>query len=507
MPSPQEFPFRLQPLSHQLAEFCANAETPYRAIFWDQGTGKSKLTIDTAYQLYRNRYIDAVVVVAPNGVHRNWASDEIPKHCPEAALPLTRTAFYQSPKADTKWHQRQMDELLKHKGISWLMMSYDGVMTEKGNAFLSKFLRQRRCLFILDEAHNVKGAGAKRTIRLVSKGVYAPFRRILTGTPVAQGPFDIYSQMKFLDKDFWKRHGFDSFQVYKKHFGVWFTAAECQDLHGYDPGFDKLLGYKNLDQLNEILAPYSTRVLKDDVLDLPPKLYTKRYFELTPEQIRLYEALKEEFYVEAMGGVVEAPLAIVRLMRFQQILCGYVPVEVFDEDGASEKLLCDLESGNPRLELFKETAQDISQKTIVWAKHTRDIDKLVELLRGMGGNVVRYDGTCSDDEAADASEQFKTGNAQWIVANPQKGKEGLTWNMAHEVVYYNNSFKLLERLQSEDRAHRIGLKHSVRYTDFVGQYSRGEKVFETVDHHIVKNLRNKFDIASQINGDTLREWI
>lgn len=493
---------RTVPFQHQAAEHDDHWATEARAIFWEMGVGKSKVIVDRAGALFTAGRIDAVVTLAPPGVDRNWATDEIPSHMPEGLQEETLVHVWRTSSAGTKWHARAAESLVKHKGLAWLTMSYDAIMTTAGKTFLWKLLRHRRALFVADESHSIKSAGAKRTIRTIAAARYAPFRNILTGTPIAQGPFDVYSQVKFLDDEFWEREGFGGYTAFKNHFGIWFRRADCQELHGYDPGYDKLKGYRNLDQLQEILKKISTRLTKAEALDLPPKVYSRRYYELTPEQTRLYQALKEDFYAETMGGtLVEAPLAIVRLLRFQQICCGYVGT---DDDEEPYELL---PGKNPLLASVAEWAEGLGEKTIIWCRFTKDIELVADMLRAKGGEAVKYYGGQTGDENADASEQFKRGNAQWIIANPQKGATGLTWNMAHHVGYYSNSFRLLDRLQSEDRAHRIGTAHTVDYTDFVGQMVVGEKVLQTVTHHIVKNLRSKFDIATKITGDTLREWI
>lgn len=150
-------------------------------------------------------------------------------------------------------------------------------------------------------------------------------RRILTGTPISVGPFDLYSQIRFLDEYFWKNKGIHGTVEFRNYFGRWFTAADCKKLHGYDPGYDKLIEYQNLDKLSEWITEISDRVVKDDVLDLPPKLYSKRYFEPTREMKAAYEQLQEELMIEIGDQLITAELPIVMLLRLQQISCNYVP--------------------------------------------------------------------------------------------------------------------------------------------------------------------------------------
>ncbi len=277
------YEFKTIPFDHQRELFDRTRGMEVYGVLWEQGCGKSKPMIDTAASLYEAGEIDAVLVVAPAGVERNWITDEIPDHLPDRLAPSTHSMFWQTRKAATKWHASNFDTLVKYKGLSWFCISYDGFMSERGKKAVWRFLRRRRCLYILDESDDIKTPKAKRTKSVVASGKYAPFRRILTGTP-ADKPFDMYSQLRFLDPGIWKRLDMENFYAFKHHFAEWFTRSEAQEALGYDPGYDKLIGYKNLDELAAIIAGCSDRVLKDDVLDLPDKLYTKIWFDMTPKK-------------------------------------------------------------------------------------------------------------------------------------------------------------------------------------------------------------------------------
>lgn len=485
------YEFHTQPFPHQKETFENSKDLSAYAILWEQGCGKTKLAIDNACYLFEKGEINAVLVVAPSGVHRNWLTDELPTHVPTRLRSQIRARVWESSKAKQVGFKANLQELLKEGGFSWLFISYDGFMTETGKTFVWNFLKKRKCFYVIDEAHNIKTPGAKRTKSIVASSKYAPYKRILTGTPVAQGPFDIYSQLKFLDDDFWKSHGFSNYSTFKFHFGEWWTRQQSVQNVGFDPGYDKLLRYRNIDQLQKILASASSRITKDTAgLNLPPKLYTQRYYELIPEQRRVYNQLVSEFVaVLENGQVVEANLAITRLLRLQQIICGYVQTD-------AEEPIQQIGDKNPRLDCLEEIISGLYQPAIIWARFTKDIDQIMDLL---GNKAVRYDGKLTEDEAAESKRRFQAGEVQFFVGNPQKGKEGITLIQAKTVIYYSNSFKLIDRLQSEDRAHRIGQNDAVTYIDITAP--------KTVDEHIVKALRNKFDIATQITGDQLKDWL
>lgn len=484
------YAFKTEPFAHQREVFESSRDLKSFAIFWEQGTGKTKLAIDCASADYLDKKIDAILVVAPPGVERNWISDELPVHMPDAVRAEAMISLYQTKKAGTKYHKFELERLLKHKGVAVLCVSYNAFTTDKAKKFIWRFLQRRRVFYILDEAHSIKTPSAKRTISIVASGVYAEKRRILTGTSVPEGPFDAYSQIRFLDENFWKRANLGTAAEFRQHFGVWRTAEDVKREKGYDPGYDQLVDYKNLDQLQAMLKSLSSRVLKEDVLDLPPKVFSKRYFEMTDEQRRLYEELKEDYITTLGDKTISAELAIVRLLRFQQIVCGYVQTDL-DEPRTL------LPSGNPRLGLMEDLRDAIPEQTIVWARFREDINQLEDMLGK--DKVARYDGALSDDECEQNKFAFQRGDKQWFVATQAKGKEGLTLNMAHHVVYYSNTFRFLDRSQTEDRAHRAGLKHSVDYIDLI--------CLGSVDEHIVSALRSKMDIFTKITGDKLREWI
>lgn len=515
-----DYPFKTTPFRHQLEEWTRNRDESARAILWEQGTGKSKLILDTAAWLWLQGRIDGVLIVAPNGVHRNWVEQEIPAHVPDTILEISRAFHYQAPRAPTKWHQRLVGAVIGHQGLAWLTISYDAMMTAAGRRAVNGMLDTRRVLYVLDESHNIKSPQAKRTKSILLTSGRAPFRRILTGTPIAQGPFDAYSQVKFLDPTYWDKWGLSTFTTFRANFGMFEriynphirksfneSTGRWEHCHG---GYAKVLKeYRNLDQLQEMLAPISSRVTKDDVLDLPPKLYEKRYITMTTDQARLYKQMREEFVVWLDGGdPVVAELAITRLLRLQQITCGYVPTDEVHT----------IQGPNRRLDALCAIIEEAQHKVIVWARFQMDITLILEAMRERGIPAVRYDGQVDDDERAEAVARFQGErptyqNGQVIgrepvpegeqvkvfVGNPAAGATGLTLTEARTVVYYSNSYKLIDRLQSEDRAHRIGQSNSVLYVDLIAE--------DTIDEQIVEALRNKRDVADQITGDKLKSWL
>jgi hypothetical protein len=499
------------PYPHQSVEFRDHWKDRARGLLWDMGLGKSKEVIDQAGALIEAGEINAIVIVAPDGVHRNWITDEFPTHCPDRLLGKMRMHCYQTEKAQTKWHQAACEALLAHEGVIVVAMSYDAVCTEPtystdkdsgkrtmiwrgGKRFLWEILQNRKVLYIADEARRIKNPTADRTKVVTKSAKFAPYRRLLNGTPVPNGPFDIYSQMLFLDENFWKPHGISTFGAFKNMFGI-FQPASVRGPGGVLRQFNQLVAYKNLPLLQRILGTMCSRLLKEDVLDLPPKVFSRRTFELTAAQWEVYRALESDLMATLeTGELVTAPLAITRLLRFQQITSGYVPV-----DDPSGEPIHEIGKTNPRFDDLHECLEDIPGKAIVWCRFNRSVDHAMNVCELLKQKVVRYDGQVTPDQRAEAKELFQKGDAFRMIAKTSTAGEGLTLHAASYAVYCENTFDLAERQQSQDRIHRIGQKHTCNYYDQVA--------LGTVDEKIVKALIEKVDISNQITGDRIREWI
>lgn len=501
-----DFPFKTQPFGdYQLNEFTTYRDSPSRAILWEMGLGKTWAIINQAAYLYETGKIDTLLILAPEGLHKMWIDTQIPKHFPDHLFPKTLLLAYTTAKAANQDHQALCDAALNHKGLLIIAMTYDAAMTDPkrrktssgrrqtiwqgGKRFYWDLLSKRRCMLVADESRRIKNPKAERTKALLKTSPAAPYRRILNGTPVTNSPFDLYSQLKFLNESFWHKHGIGSYTEFRQMFGEYVT--EKIYIGGVLRDIPKLTGYKNLPLLKDILASVSTRYTKDEVLDLPEQLWEKVRFDLTPTQQRLYDELKQEFmtYLDD-GSLITAPLAITRLLRFQQMASGFIPVDDVPDDFRFK----DLPGGNPRLDILAEICEDIPHSALIWCRFTRSIDNVLEMLKKKGLTAVRYDGTMDEEQCAEAVESFQDkGDAQFFVSIASKGGEGLTLTRAMSVVYYENTFSSAERWQSEGRPHRIGQKDKVLYTDLIAN--------GTVDERISDALREHSEVARVVTGD------
>ena len=323
-------PFKSQPLgNHQLEDLERSAELDSFGLFWEMGLGKTWELLNTAAHLHRHYHLTGLLVIAPNGVHENLLGEEAHLHIPDDIR--WRGCTYDTGRSATRKHQALLDPVVTaNKDLNILSMSYDSIRTERGLATAQGFLKTHACLLALDESTAIKTPSAKISKRCANLGKLAPWRRIMDGTPLAESPFDIYYQLKFLEPSFW---------VFKQTFGI-FQPQRARQGHSYN----MQLGYQNLERLQKMIADISSRRLKEDCLDLPPKMYKRATFKLAPRQQELYNEMRRATVAEFTDGrVIEATTALSRLMRLQQITCGYAatveapPVEVEDAPTSPEE--------------------------------------------------------------------------------------------------------------------------------------------------------------------------
>jgi SNF2 family DNA or RNA helicase len=483
-----DYPFKTKPFSHQEKLFLGTRDQTGFCIHWEQGCGKSKLGVDTAAWLYLQGLIDGGVVVAPNGVHSNWRDNELPAHLPDRVMGATRSHVWDSKTAKRSAVKADFKATLEHPGMAWLMMGYGALATEAAKEALADFLTVRRSIMIVDESARIKNPKAERTKALMAIRHLAKYRRSMTGTPISQSPFDFYSQIEWVFPGYWKSKGFGSFTAFKHYFGEWERRKDSMGRQ-----YETLKKCVNLPELGRLVRPISSRVVKADVLDLPPKVYRIMAYDMSAEQKRMYADLKADFVTwlksaDPDSGAVSAEMAITRMMRMQQITLGYVRLDGEDE-------ITDLKD-NPRLDLLGELIEDMgTDQCLIWARYRRDVDKIMGLL---GKRAVKIDGSVAQADRVRAVAAIQGGDTQFFVGTPAAAGEGWTMTAANQTIYYSNSYRLGDRLQSEDRNHRIGQVNKVTYTDIVARGS--------MDRAILRALRMKKNISDIVLGDEKFTW-
>ena len=385
--------------------------------------------------------------------------------------------------AETKTNVDRLIEFLKpsHK-LKFFIINIEALSTEKGKNYLQRLLNVSKSFFCIDESTNIKNRTARRTKACMKLGKLATYRRILTGTPVTQGPLDLWSQMHFLDEFILQ----SSFYAYRNTFCV------IQRRRTSTHSFDEIVGYQRLDELQKILNEHSFRVTKEECLDLPPKLRQIRHIDMTPAQKRMYVILKKRAILELeREKLVTAPLIITRILRLQQILCGFIKYDNKTEEN--------IEGENPRIQELLNVIEETQGNIIIWATYRNSIKLIRDTLSKKFGasKVAAFFGDTKAEDRQGIVERFQSGEIRFFVGQPRTGGYGLTLTKAKTVIYFNNTYDMEVRLQSEDRAHRIGQKDKVLYIDFVCP--------NTLDEKIMKTLNTKKKLADQITGDNWKE--
>ena len=475
-----DYKFKTKPYEHQLKALDMSWHRDTFAYFMEMGTGKTKVLIDNMSMLYDRGKINGALIIAPKGVIGTWFNQELPAH-------LVDHVHFKAVLWQANINEKQQLKLntLFESGedLHILIMNVEAFSTPKGTSFAYKFLASHRSLMVVDESTTIKNPKAKRTKNILKLSKFAPYKRILTGSPVTRNPLDLYSQCEFLNPT---HLGFESYYSFRNRYAEMSTA----NFGGRQVQIVKF--FKNLKELAEKLKYFSYRVLKSECLDLPEKIYMKRTITLTPEQKRLYKQMKETAVAELNHKKVTSAIVLTQLMRLQQITCGHFKAD----DGSVQQI------PNKRMDELLDVLDETEGKCIIWAHWQNDIKYIIEALTEEFGkhSVVDYYGLTSQEDRQKNKDAFQNDSkVRFLVGTPQTGGYGITLTAASNVIYYSNGYDLEKRLQSEDRAHRIGQKKNVTYIDILAE--------DTVDQKIVKALRKKINIASQVMGEELKSWI
>ena len=472
--------FKTKPYAHQLKALEMSYDKKAFAYFMEMGTGKSKVLIDNLAMLYDKGKIDGALIIAPKGVVKTWYEQELPTHLPDHIENVT--VLWQSN--ITKTQREKLESLFEiETAMHILIMNVEGLSTDKGVKFASKFLNSHKTLMAIDESTTIKTPKAKRTKNIIDLGKHAKYRRIMTGSPITKNPLDLYTQCEFLDPYLLD---FASYYAFRNRY------AEMKTMHVRGRSIQVVDRFQNLGELSDKIKNFSERILKEDCLDLPPKVFIKRHVSLTPDQKKIYEQMKKAAMAVLNGKVTTTMTVLTQLMRLHQITCGHFTAD----DGSIQAV------ENNRLNELMNILEEIDGKAIIWANYQLSVGEIIQKIIKVFGedSYVHYYGLTSQEDRQDHIRKFQNDpKCRFLVGTPQTGGYGITLTQANTVIYYSNGYDLEKRLQSEDRAHRIGQTKTVTYVDIIAE--------DTVDEKIVKALRNKINIASEVMGEELKEWI
>ena len=482
-----KYSFKTKPYNHQLAALGAMLNHFKRgekefALLMEMGCGKTKVLIDGSSFLYDNGFIGGILVICPNGVKGTWVN-EIETHMPEHVDRNVITWTGQK----TKKHEEELQSLFITEPakvhLNVLIMNVDAFTTERGRKFADRFLMTRQSLMVVDESTVIKNPSAIRTKAIIKLGFLSRYRVIMTGSPVTKSPEDLYSQCNFLNHELL---GFSSLYT--------FRARHCQmqRLSFGGRSFNKVIGYKNLDELNHKLQKFSYRVLKKDALDLPNQVWMKRIVAMTTEQLDAYMQMKRTALVNLKNETLTTTSVLAQLIRLHQIVCGHMATD----DGRVIGL------PNNRIKELLAILEEHGDKAIIWATYRHDIQEIEKTLQKKYGSrsVVTYYGDTPQNVRQENIQRFQEEEeTKFFIGQPMTGGRGITLTAGSLAIFYSNNYDLEIREQAEARNHRIGTDKKVTYVDLLSE--------GTVDEKIIYSLRNKINLAASVLAEDLRQWL
>ncbi|VVB94237.1 Uncharacterised protein [uncultured archaeon] len=448
---------KTKPYPHQLeaVEFIRGKE--YIPLFDEQGLGKTKIVIDSVLKDIEDGYIDGTLIICKKYLIPTW-EEEILKHSHLKPIILKGTS-------------KELGQ--KFLAFSYFyIINYDAIFSEKER--LKMFLKLRNMAIVLDESQRIKNPEGIATKAINEIKNFSKKRIIITGTPIANKPVDIWSQFYFLDGG--KLLG-DNFEDFKKKYDI--------DLREEIPLSERT---KILESLRDIINNVSIRRLKADVLELPEKKFEDAYVQLKGKQLEIYTKLKDELIleIESLEGnkiIDESSNILKKLLRLTQIASNpklvipefeETPIKFLELDKLLEKLL------------------NSNEKVIVWSSFNGNIRTLKNRYAKYGASML-FGEIPIDDRKKIVNNFQKQAENKIIIANPAAAKEGLTLTAANNAIYIDRNFNLVDYLQSQDRIHRISQTKTCKIIKIQAK--------DTIDEYIDEILYKKQKIAQFLQGD------
>ena len=478
-----------KPREKQLEAYELSKDLSAYALFMRMRTGKSKVALDTGCYNYIKGRINAIVIIAPKGVHAKWVKEDLPKDIPdyiEYEAAIWRSGNKKAIQECEDLFKR--GEQLRIVAINIEALSRTGSDAEK---FLVRFLNATDSLMVIDESHTIGNPDAKRTKLVLKLGDKAKMRRVLTGTSTGGDIFKLYSQMSFLDTDIFGQSYFSFKHTYAdilpdnhptivaiRARGARFTPTiAAKDENGHTM-------WKNLDKLKEIMAPWSFTCRLEDCTDLPPTIYSKQLYELETKQRKVYDELKKKARVDFEDDSCTVAHKMTLLLRLQQVLSGFLPSDT--EDGMIS--LFAKPEDNPRVKallVLLDSLEEEGEQAIIWC---RFVPEILMLQKVLGDKCFTMYGATKNRE--EIKDRFMAGERPYIVANVAVGGTGLDYSGIYTMIYFSNDFNFTNRDQSEARPLHVGQNKPLLIIDMEAE--------DTVDQQIVSSMNNKRDVSVQM---------
>lgn len=463
---PDGIKFHLEPFEHQKKALALCLKNKSFGLFMEMGTGKTKVIVDLLGQIKDELVYHPALVICPVSVMENWKR-EAEKNQPDLRVrvlsgtmdqkkttllggPINLTHLY-VVNYESAW---RMEDDLKKLNIETL---------------------------ILDESTKIKHRATKQAKAIIRLGDRTKRRYIMSGTPMANSPLELFNQFKFLDPNIFGTN----FYVFRDRYAM---------MGGYNNY--QVIGYKNLDELGRKIAGASFRVTKDECLDLPDKIFKEYRIPMEAKLRKVYSAMADELVTEVAGNTIAAASVLAKLTKLRQITSGFV----YLEDGAVSQI-----EDQPKLNQLKEILEELAQghhKIIIWGIYNHELTLIEREVQKIFGDDswVRLDGSVLATKRQDMIDRFQTDHTcKVFIGQQHAGGLGITLTAADYCIFYSNDYSPEIRLQCEDRAHRIGQKKNVTYIDLI--------VKGTIDSTIKAMLKKKTDLSKQIDTLSLTEVV
>ncbi|WXG45708.1 MAG: DEAD/DEAH box helicase [Candidatus Atabeyarchaeum deiterrae] len=452
-----DFSSKTEPLEHQIEATDYVSTHNDVPLFDEQGLGKSKIVIDALCRNMKEKTIDGALIICKKSLLYMW-KDEIEKHSNLLPVVLDGSRMQRGRMLTTYGH--------------FYIANYESLIQE--TEFIELLLRQRRFAMVLDESQKMKNPKSKTARAVISLRSLVAKRIIITGTPIANRPEDLWSQFYFLDGGVLLGDDFDAFQ---KRFKVDLKGA--QDMSQFE---------LSLKSLRETLRPVSIRRTKD-VLELPEKTFENVTAELAPKQRIAYDKARSELYYEISnsdGEKIEEEIDnyLVKLLRLTQIASnpGLLNIQYNEEPG--------------KFKVLNRLVRDVverKEKAILWTSFIGNIRTLRNRFKEFGAQML-FGEIPIMDRLNIVKKFMNEERCKLLIANPAAAKEGLTLTSANNAIYVDRTFKMDDYLQSQDRIHRITQTKPCKVFKIIAK--------DTIDEYTDEILEKKELIAKYTLGDT-----
>lgn len=464
--------YKIEPWAHQLRAIEAAKDLPQYALFFEQGTGKTATLINILrHKFDHHRHIMPTLILCPQIVTENWKR-ELLANSDIGAGDICILRGELSKRLDL------MDCEVLPGDPKIVITNYESLYMNKLFAKLEKWAPS---IVVLDESQKIKNHTTKRTKQCLKLGQQATYRYILSGTPIINSQFDIFSQFLFLDKG----ETFDAdYKKFRTKYFVDYNAGRPPQ--SYFPDWRPRMGTEK--RIHEwIYKKYAMRVVKEECLDLPPYIRQRVEIELDGEQKKAYDSIYQDALWKGVNGIVSADMALKIGLRLQQITSGFVKLDT----GYIKSWV-----PNPRLNALEETLDAIAahHKVIIWAVFKQNYQDIAGLLRQMGVEYVEAHGEISEAKKRENIDAFndEASGVRALIGHPASCGVGANLTAAPYAIFYSRDFSLENDLQAEARNYRGGseVHDKVTRIDIVAR--------ETIDEKVLEALSNKQAISDAI---------